>query len=217
MRKYVVGIFVTIFASNLAVAEVFDQKNIVNEISAADSKIVEKYQQDLTQALDYLNSASTMTANFVQTSPMGDVSNGKFFLKRPGKLRWEYEPPMPRVVVVNGKNITYYDIDLEQISYASTDNSLADFLARKNISFSGDVEIVDVKKDKDLVIKITQKKRADEGSLVLVFNNSPFYLKGLKVVDSANQSTDINFNAVRVNVPLDNNVFIVRKKESLYR
>src|SRR5271170_2918938 len=79
---------------------------------------------------DYLNGIKTMQADFLQIAPSGDESTGKFYLSRPGKIRWEYESPSRILIIVSGSLVSYYDYGLNQVSYTPSGSSLAEFLAR---------------------------------------------------------------------------------------
>src|SRR5476649_722580 len=65
----------------------------------------------------YLNKLTTVQADFLQISPEGNESTGKFFLSRPGKMRWQYNPPVPVLIIVSGGILSYYDAELDQISH----------------------------------------------------------------------------------------------------
>ncbi len=53
----------------------------------------------------YLSGIHTISAEFTQAAPSGDISSGKFYLQRPGKLRMEYSPPTPVLMVTSGSDI----------------------------------------------------------------------------------------------------------------
>jgi outer membrane lipoprotein carrier protein len=78
----------------------------------------------LQQFKAFMQDLHTLKAAFRQTiqRPDDDVvyaSNGVFYLKRPGQLRWEYEDPATQVIVADGKRIWLHDIELEQVSHRS--------------------------------------------------------------------------------------------------
>jgi outer membrane lipoprotein carrier protein len=71
----------------------------------------------------FLNDLTTLKADFQQTLQQDDdqayISNGVFYLKRPGLLRWEYTTPSEQLIVADGDRIWLYDIELEQVSHRS--------------------------------------------------------------------------------------------------
>jgi outer membrane lipoprotein carrier protein len=89
----------------------------------------------VTSATERLNTfvktVTTFQAKFTQTvlDSRGQVmekAEGLFILERPGKFRWNYKQPYPQVIVADGKNIWFYDVDLEQVSVTPQQEALAD-------------------------------------------------------------------------------------------
>jgi outer membrane lipoprotein carrier protein len=89
-------------------------------LHAADGKaLLERFLHDLT----------TLQADFQQTLEQPDqsgvlFSSGTFYLKRPGRLRWEYDPPNDQLIVADGRRIWLYDKQLEQVSHRSQKTAL---------------------------------------------------------------------------------------------
>jgi outer membrane lipoprotein-sorting protein len=165
---------------------------------------------DIARIEQYLNSITTLTANFTQIAPDGAESSGLFFLSRPGKLRWQYNPPVPILIVANGSVLSYYDSELKQLSHTSPSSSLAGFLTRKTIRFSGDIIIEELRKDSGLIrLTISQKDKRDQGKLTIIFNNNPLLLKKLIVSDSLGQQTTIMLSNIAQGSVLDNKLFII--------
>ncbi|EEF81338.1 outer membrane lipoprotein chaperone LolA [Methylophaga thiooxydans] len=79
----------------------------------------------------FVQHVETFQAAFEQTviDPEGQVmeqAQGLFVLSRPGKFRWDYETPYPQKIVADGKNIWFYDVDLEQVTVKSQQEALAE-------------------------------------------------------------------------------------------
>lgn len=178
---------------------------------AASAKEEMMVAADIKRVEDYLNSITTLTADFLQIAPDGGASTGTFTLSRPGKLRWEYNPPVPVLIVANGSLITYYDAELKQASYVSSKSSLAAFLTRKNIRFSGDVELTKTTKSAGLLkISIIQKGKKEEGELTLICNSQPLLLRKIEVIDASGQQTSITLSDIKYGVKLDKGLFILQ-------
>lgn len=97
--------------------------------------LVTGLSQAQTTGADRLNQfvqhVETFQAAFEQTviDPEGNVmeqAQGLFLLSRPGKFRWDYETPYPQKIVADGKNIWFYDVDLEQVTVKSQQEALAE-------------------------------------------------------------------------------------------
>lgn len=160
----------------------------------------------------YLESISTIKADFVQIAPGGDLASGKFFLKRPGRMRWQYDPPVPVVMVSTGNLLRYYDYELNQISDIPLDGTLAGFLAKDDISFDAKViKVIDATaKDGVVRVKIEQAGKPEEGSLTMEFNEAPLKLRNLILVDAEGKQTNISLNNAQYGMKLANDLFVIK-------
>jgi outer membrane lipoprotein-sorting protein len=161
----------------------------------------------------YLNGLSTFVADFTQTTQDGAISSGRFYLSRPGKLRWEYDPPHPILIIANGSLLTYHDKQLEQTSHIPIGSNLGGFLTRKHISFSKGVEIIDSYVEQGrFYIELVQEGKPLEGSLTLVVEKSPLSLKEIRVLDAIGKTTLVEFERLRYGQQLSKSLFILPKK-----
>ncbi len=145
---------------------------------------------DVARAEAYMNSLHTVRADFIQQNAMGQTSTGEFWLQRPGRLRFQYKEPIAHFMVADGAFINFWDAKLENQSTAPISQTLADFLLRDKIKFSGDVKVADVQsKQGELSIKLVQASSPDSGSLTLIFDDRPMQLKQWQVVDAQGQTT----------------------------
>lgn len=165
---------------------------------------------ELKRLETYLSSLSTIVADFNQIAPDGSLATGKFYLKRPGKMRWQYNPPTPILLVSDGKTVTYYDASLDQINYVPLDNTLAAFLTQKVIQFDSRATKLVRFTDKDGVVRatITQRARPDEGELTLEMTKNPISLKQMKISDAAGNVTSIQLQNATYGPPLQDSLFI---------
>ncbi len=79
---------------------------------------------------DYLKGLDTLSADFEQVTFNADrnamaESTGVFYLKRPGKFRWEYRKPGEQIILADGKRVYVYDVELEQVSHQDQAKALA--------------------------------------------------------------------------------------------
>lgn len=173
-------------------------------LSSDDKKTLERVEA-------YLSDIHTISTDFIQTAPSGKVTTGKFSLERPGKLRMEYTPPTPVLMVTSGNDIVYYDRELDQISRISLDSTLVGFLARDKIKFDDSVVVTNVEyADKSLRISIIQAKRPKDGMLMLEFADKPLEFRNMYVTDSSGQETTVSFTNVRFNLPLPGSLFVFK-------
>lgn len=159
--------------------------------TASDVKMVESYLRDL----------KTARARFVQTASDGTQFVGTFYLDRPGKLRFEYDPPIEDFVVADGVFIYFYDSELGEQTNAPIGQTLADFFLRKDLRLSGDVQVDNVKRGGDfLQVQLSQKDDPEGGSLTLGFKENPLTLKKWRVVDGQGKTTEVELFYLKTDV-----------------
>src|SRR3546814_21201131 len=82
-----------------------------------------------------------MKARFLQTNPDGGIARGTVYLHRPGRLLFEYDPPVPVKLVVNQGWLVHVDKKLEHSTYLPLSETPIYFLVRERVSFGDGVTI----------------------------------------------------------------------------
>lgn len=164
----------------------------------------------LKRVESYLNSITTMTAKFNQIDPEGGLTSGKMFLKRPGKMRWQYNPPTPVLMVSSGDVLTYYDYELDQLNQIPLDDSLAGFLARPKIKLTDkSLKISNVTAQANAIrLTITQVNKPDEGKLTLEFSDNPLKINNFIIADANGRSTSVQLQNTRFGDPIADELFV---------
>lgn len=167
------------------------------------------YTAQVQAAESYLNTLKTAKARYLLTAADGTQQIGTFYLNRPGKLRFEYDPPLKDFIVADGILIYFYDAQLGEQSNAPIGQTMADFLLRKNIRFSGDVAIERVMEGGGLLqITLFQTSDPGAGSLTLGFTQNPLELKKWRVVDAQGQTVEVELFQLQTGVKLDPDLFV---------
>jgi outer membrane lipoprotein-sorting protein len=170
--------------------------------------IAEAPLPEVTAVEAYLNGISTLRARFVQTANDGQQTSGTFMLKRPGRLRFEYDPPVKDFIVADGRFVHYYDGQMKQESSAPISRSLADFFLRENLKLSGGVSVSDIKREDGLLyMTLLQSKDPLAGSLTLMFGENPLELKKWRIVDAQGQVTNIELSGTKQGITLKDKLF----------
>lgn len=167
------------------------------------------------QAQAYLSTLTTARARFLQTAPDGSESTGTFYLSRPGRLRFEYDPPARDFVVADGFLIYFYDGELSEQINAPIGQTLADFLLRADLRLSGDVQVTQVRRGGDLLqITLIQTADPQAGSLTLGFSEKPFALKKWRVIDSQGLITEVELFNLETSIALAPGLFVYRNPDA---
>lgn len=157
----------------------------------------------------YLTGVHTISAEFIQAAPSGDISTGDFYLQHPGRLRMQYHPPTPVTMVASHGDIVYYDKELDQVSHIPLESTLVGFLAQENVKFDDSVIITGFERGHDVLrLSLVQAKRPRDGMLTLEFSDAPMALHNMVVTDSGGQTTTVSLNNARFNAPLDSDLFV---------
>lgn len=166
-------------------------------------------QASVEKIEDYLSNLKTMTADFKQKDPAGTISTGKFQLKRPKKMRWQYNPPTPILMITRGNFLTYYDYDLDQVSDIPLDDTLLSILSRQEVDFkNSDLAVAEHYEEGGYeTITLEEKDAPENGSLSLVFKQSPMQLVHLAVTDATQGTTQISLSNIARDMKLSDKIF----------
>ncbi|MBT3792587.1 MAG: outer membrane lipoprotein carrier protein LolA [Rhodospirillales bacterium] len=159
----------------------------------------------------YLDSIRTMQSKFYQAGADGSVTRGTIAMKRPGRLRIEYAPPSPALIIADGRWFIFYDKELEHPSYTPIDDTLAGFLVRKKIRLSGDVKVTRYVHEKGVIrVSIVHRDEPEQGSLTFLFSDNPLKLLQWQVIDSQGGETRVSLIDPEFGMPLNSKLFEFR-------
>jgi outer membrane lipoprotein-sorting protein len=152
----------------------------------------------------YFNSATSMVADFVQIS--GDRrSEGKIYVQKPGKLRFEYADPATLDIIADGSTVAILDRkDRSDPEFYFIWQTPLKFLLKDQIDLSKDVSVVDVASDPDTVTITVEDKLTFGGTsrIKLMFDTAQFQLKQWEVTDPQGNETLVSlFNVDFTDTP----------------
>lgn len=165
-------------------------------------------QADAIRIESYLNSIHTVAARFLQSTSDGNVVQGNFFLERPGKMRVQYDPPYPLLMVASGIWLNVYDPELKQTSYLPINSTPAYFLVKNRVGLESDITVTKIEHGKDtLRVSLHEKDHPSEGRLTLVFADKPLQLKKWTVIDRDGKEINVSLLDAQFDGKLDPNLF----------
>jgi outer membrane lipoprotein-sorting protein len=182
-------------------------------LAAKKTGLIEKSDPDFLRNVGkiekYLGSIKTLSAKFVQIGPNGELASGKFFLRRPGRMRFEYDPPTPLLVVADGIWLILHDKELEQVDRFPLFKTPISVLVSKEINLRETISITRIEKQPGIIrARVLDKDNPDEGWLSLAFSDPPMTLRNWHVKDSLGGITNVALDDIQVNIPLDPNLFV---------
>jgi outer membrane lipoprotein-sorting protein len=148
---------------------------------------------DIARAEAWLNRLTSLKARFVQIAQNGASAEGTGWIVRPGRMRFEYDPPEPLLLVASYGQFFYFDRQLKQATTLPIGATPLGILLRDDLRLSGDVTVSRVERSGGLLrITLFRTGRPAEGSLTLVFDQDPIELKQWAVVDAQGQETRVS-------------------------
>lgn len=157
---------------------------------------------------DYLNGITTLESRFVQVTASGGFAKGKFYLQRPGLMRFEYDEPTPYLLVADGLWFIYVDKELEQVTYLPLKKTPADLLLRENFSFTEGLVLTALKRTGGRIdVVVVDEEEPDAGEVTLTFNANPLVLRSWTVRDPQGQRVQVTLTEAQFGEPLDRDLF----------
>jgi outer membrane lipoprotein-sorting protein len=165
----------------------------------------------LAQVQAHLRAVDTMTAAFSQTDRRGRTLTGSLTLKRPGRIRFEYQKGVPMLIVGDGKAINVIDYQVKQVQRWPIGNSPLGVLLNPDQDLSRIAKIV--RNDaQTLLVQARDPKRPEYGTITLGFAKIPsapagLMLQGWVMLDSQNNQTVVKLSGQRFNVAVADSAF----------
>ena len=170
-----------------------DQAESINKISA------------------YMNSFKTLQGEFTQISPKGNISKGVMFISKPGKLRFEYSPPNPFLLVSDGKWVTLKNRAKEkgdQFPLAATPLRL---VVAPKIDLLQEANILGFEQADGITSVILEDRKGTiGGQLVLIFDETQNQLQQWIIVDGKGRRTTVSLANLESGVKIDPKLFVVK-------
>ena len=159
----------------------------------------------------YLNGIRTLRAGFTQIAPDGATSTGKVYIERPGRMRFEYDPPEELLMVARDWRLVVHDGRAGQTSTVPVGRTPLGLLLSEEIRLGGPVTIRSIAEiGGELHLTVFQTEEPGRGDLTLIFGLEPLALRRWEVLDAQGKRTRVLLENLETNVPLDDQLFSTR-------
>jgi outer membrane lipoprotein-sorting protein len=163
---------------------------------------------DLARIQTYLNGLKTLKAQFLQLAPNGATARGTAWLDRPGRMRFQYDPPSPLLLVAGHGLVVFHDSQLNQTSNIPLGQTPLGILLRDNVSFGGDITVSGIQRQPGMIqVTIYQTARPGDGTLTLNFADNPLALRQWTVVDAQHRETRVSLYDIALGGSFDQSLF----------
>ena len=166
----------------------------------------------IDQAVAALRGISTMRADFIQTDRNGQRVSGVMTLKRPGRIRFQYQQGVPLLIVSDGKALTMIDYEVRQVQRWPIGNSPLGALLdpKRDVARYGTLQPT---ADPNVVsVEVRDRAHPEYGVITLIFVRKASAPGGLELVnwvalDSQNKRTTIRLSNHQYGMPVSDNTF----------
>lgn len=156
---------------------------------------------------DHFSAVKTMAGEFVQIGPSGQQTGGKFFIERPGKIRFNYDPPSPISVVSDGKSVVIGNSKLDTWDLYPLSTTPLKLLLSEHIDLSGRM-VKSVKQGPDLTtIVLGDRSVFGNSTITMMFDPTSYDLKQWTITDAQGKDTTVMIYNVQTGVQLAGSMF----------
>jgi outer membrane lipoprotein-sorting protein len=167
-----------------------------------------KDRADLARIEAYLDTLRSLKAHFLQVSPNGQTAEGTAWMDRPGRMRFDYAPPSPLLLVASQGTLVFQDRQLGQTSDYPLGVTPLGILLADHVKLSGGVTVTGiVRQPGQIQVTIVRTSSPGDGSLTLVFDDTPLALRQWAVVDAQRQETRVSLFNVALGGKFDQSLF----------
>jgi outer membrane lipoprotein-sorting protein len=158
---------------------------------------------------DHFASVRTMMGEFVQFGPRGEQTGGKFFIERPGKVRFNYEAPSHFRVTADGTSVVMENTRLRTADIYPLNKTPLKLLLDERIDLSGN-KVRSVREDADLTtIQLADKSVFGDSTITMMFDPKNYELRQWTITDAQGKDTTVMIFNVEEGVTFDPSVFAV--------
>jgi outer membrane lipoprotein-sorting protein len=165
----------------------------------------------LDRVSTYLSSVQTMVGNFVQIGPDGGRTQGTFYIQKPGRVRFDYNPPSPIDIVADGSSVVVRDRKLATQDLYPLSQTPLRYLLADRIDLLHDTDVVSVTADDTFVTTVIEEKQLMIGTsrLMMMFDAKDLTLKQWTVTDPQGFDTTVAVYNLDTTKKPDPNLFVI--------
>lgn len=185
---------------------------VVSATFALSAPAAAEDSADLAGAVAALRAITTMRADFIQADANGQRVKGVLTLKRPGRIRFQYEKGVPILIVSDGTALTFVDYQVRQVQRWPIKSSPLGALLDPKRDVAKYGRVIQTGSDRIVSIEVRDKARPEYGVITLVFTRKAGAPGGLELsswaaLDSQNRRTIVTLSNQQYGIPVADNTF----------
>jgi outer membrane lipoprotein-sorting protein len=159
----------------------------------------------------YMNSFVTLQGEFTQISPLGNISKGVMFISKPGKLRFEYAPPNPFLLVSDGKWVTLKNRAKEKGDQFPLSATPLRLVVSQKIDLLREANVLAFEQADGITsVVLEDRKGSLGGKIVLIFDESQNKLQQWIIIDGKGRKTTVSLANLESGMKIDPKLFEVK-------
>ncbi|WP_420548518.1 LolA family protein [Curvivirga sp.] len=164
--------------------------------------------RSLEMAEEFFSLLTTMEARFIQANPDGSYLEGDMYMHRPGRMRFEYDDPVPILLVADGTFFIHVDKQLKQVMHIPLGSTPANFMLSEDLSIKDGLNLIGYERVNGILrMQFEQTDEPELGSMILTFTDDPMMLKQWTIIDAQQNRTTVTIIAPRFGDELDPDLF----------
>lgn len=164
----------------------------------------------LSRISNYLNALKTAQGDFTQINEDGTISTGKIYIKRPGRIRFEYAPPQELLVLASGGAVAIHDPKGSTETYPLNKTPLSLILAQTVDLGRAQMVVGHTSDGKTTTVRAQDPEHPEYGSIDLIFTDNPVQLRKWVIHDEGGSATTVVLGELKSGVALGSGLFNIQ-------
>jgi outer membrane lipoprotein-sorting protein len=160
------------------------------------------------QIEQYFNGIRSLKARFVQSNPNGSVVQGTLYVRRPGRMRFEYDAPSQLKIVADGYQVTMWDNATRDFGQWPIGWTAASFLVKDPLVLSGDLQVEKLERVNGMLeATMAQARKPQEGKVIVRLAENPLLLRGWTIIDNRGNRVTVSLSEMQTGLQLADSLF----------
>ena len=160
------------------------------------------------QIEQYFNGIRSLKARFVQSNPNGSVVQGTLYVRRPGRMRFEYDAPSQLKIVADGRQVTMWDNATRDFGQWPIGWTAASFLVKDPLVLSGDLQVEKLERANGMLeATMSQARKPQEGKVIVRLAENPLLLRGWTIIDNRGNRVTVSLSDMQTGLQLADSLF----------
>lgn len=165
-----------------------------------------------------LNAIHSMKGGFVQIDPDGSLERGKFYIQKPGRIRFEYNPPTPMLIVSDGATVAVKNTKLNTTDRYPLVSTPLDLVLSDSLDLKDNKAVTAVEHEgNSIIVKAESTDGKVQGAITLVFSDPGLELRQWTVIDPQGLATTVALRDIEKDVSLSPALFELKERNRFTR